>query len=210
MKINVGGSPVAAQKSEFWKPVDGKDNLVVLLSNVDPEGGDVVWSDKVVKMFTNSKFGKSYRVNATWVYFGAGNGDPVEVLAPEMLPNKLGYTALIMVSYKDGDEWKLGIWQVSSAVHRALVTANQVNDTQNKYILVKKEGKNWGVTVAGKMKVPSEALTVVEKIPSQEEQARIIGDYETVDEVWELLRNRSGANTNDEVINLFNGGAELL
>lgn len=208
-KFNVGGAPTVAEKSDFWKPVEGKDNLVVLLSDVDPETGNVVWSDSIVKMFQNNKFGKTYPLNASWIYFGKGNGDPRDILAPELA---LGYSALIMVAYEDSGTWKLGIWQASKAVHRALITANSVNDTKGKYILVKKEGKNWGVTVAGKMKVLPAALEVANNIPSVDAQGKILGDYESVEDVWEMLRTRANVQSNEELLALFGrgSGAELL
>lgn len=206
-KLNFGGTPkTSGDGTNFWKPEDGKDNFVVLLSNPDPEDGDIAWSSEMVKMFTKSPFGKAYPVNATWVYFG--DDDPKNVLAPEL---KLQYTGLVMVAYQDGGEWKLGVWQVSMPVHRALATAASVNDVQHKFILVKKEGKTWTVSVAGKMKVPAEALKVADKIPSQEEQEKIFGVYKSSEAIWEMLMERADVNSREELMALFGkGDSELL
>lgn len=207
MAINFGGTPKPVDGgTNFWKPEDGKDNFVVLLSNPDPDDGNIAWSAEMVKMFTKSPYGKAYPINATWVY--TGSDDPKNVLAPEL---KLQYTGLVMVAYQDGGEWKLGVWQVSMPVHRALATAASVNDVVNKFILVKKEGKNWTVSVAGKMKVPAEALKVAEKIPSQEEQEKIFGVYENADDVWAMLMERAGVGSREELMTLFGkGDSELL
>lgn len=206
-KLNFGGTPKSVDGgTNFWKPEDGKDNFVVLLSNPDPDDGNIAWSAEMVKMFTKSPFGKAYPINATWVY--SGSDDPKNVLAPEL---KLQYTGLVMVAYQDGGEWKLGVWQVSMPVHRALATAASVNDVVNKFILVKKEGKNWTVSVAGKMKVPAEALKVADKIPSQEEQEKIFGVYENADDVWAMLMERADVDSREELMTLFGkGDSELL
>lgn len=207
MGINFGGTPKIVENGHsFWKPEEGRDNFVVMLSNPDPDDGDIAWSSEMVKMFSKSKFGKSYPLNATWVY--TGEDDPKNVLAPEL---KLQYTGLVMVAYQDGTEWKLGIWQVSLPVHRSLVTAASVNDIVGKFILVKKEGKSWSVSVAGKMKVPADALKVAEKIPSKKEQEKIIGVYESSDEVWDMLLQRANVSTREELMTLFGkGDSELL
>ncbi len=207
MAINFGGTPkVAGSSVNFWKPEDGKDNFVVLLSNPDPDDGNIAWSAEMVKMFTKSPYGKAYPINATWVY--TGDEDPKNFIAPEL---KLQYTGLVMVAYQDGGEWKLGVWQVSMPVHRALATAASVNDVVNKFILVKKEGKNWTVSVAGKMKVPAEALKVAEKIPSAAEQEKIFGVYENADDVWAMLMERASVGSREELLVLFGkGDSELL